>query len=81
MCFGVAGEPKSGLNKYIHDRYGSALAEGEMARLAKFLGLDYSESDLAADNPEHQKYKKKILETLKLQGFSKAALYRILTMQ
>ncbi len=45
-----------------------------MARLAKLLGLDYSESDLAADSPKHQKYKKKILEALQLQGFSKGGI-------
>lgn len=69
-----AGEPKSSLNKYIYNKYGSALTEGEMARLAKLLGLDYSESDLAADSPKHQKYKKKILEALQLQGFSKGGI-------
>ncbi len=67
-------EPKSSLNKYIHEKYGSALTEGEMSRLAKLLGLNYSESDLAADNPEHQKYKKNILDVLKLQGFSKGGV-------
>ena len=67
-------EPKSSLNKYIHKKYHSALTEEEMSRLAKLLGLNYSESDLAAQNPDHQKYKKNILDVLQLQGFSKGGV-------
>ncbi len=65
-------DPKttSSLNKYIYGKYGSALTVGEMSTLSKYLGLNYSASDLAAENASHKKYKKHILDVLKLQGFS-----------
>lgn len=69
-------DPKkaSSLNKYIYEKYGSALTVGEMSTLSKYLGLNYSASDLAAENTNHKKYKKQILDVLKLQGFSKGGI-------
>ena len=69
-------DPKkaSSLNKYIYGKYGSALTVAEMYTLSKYLGLNYSPDDLATENTNHKKYKKQILDVLKLQGFSKGGI-------
>ncbi len=47
-----------------------------MSALSKYLGLNYSPDDLATENTNHKKYKKQILEVLKLQGFSKGGVVK-----
>lgn len=71
-------DPKttSSLNKYIHENYGSALTVEEMAKLSGYLGLNYGTGDLETANPDHSKFKMKILKELKLQGFSKGGIVK-----
>ena len=71
---GNYGEGSSKLNKYIHQKYGKALTVAEMATLSKILGLDYTKSQLSADNPKHKTYKQKILDTLQAIGLSKGGV-------
>lgn len=71
---GNYSDTSSKLNKYIYKKYGKALTVAEMVTLSKILGLNYTKSQLSADNPKHKTYKQKMLDTLQAIGLSKGGV-------
>ena len=66
----------SGLEKYIHKNYGTALTPEQMSELSGYLRLGYSAEKLSGNSPESTGYKDRILEELKLQGFSDGGIVK-----
>ena len=69
-------DPKttSSLNRYVYSKYGSALTVEEMAKLSEYLGFNYTPAQLAIEDKNHSKRKMKILDELKVHGFSNGGI-------
>jgi len=69
-------DPKttSSLNRYIYSKYGSALTVDEMSKLSEYLGFSYTPAQLAKDDKNHSKRKMKMLDELKVHGFSNGGI-------
>lgn len=69
-------DPKttSSLNRYIYSKYGSALTVDEMSKLSEYLGFNYTPAQLDIDDKNHSKRKMKMLDELKVHGFSNGGI-------
>lgn len=69
-------DPKkaSSLNKYIYEKFGKALTVEEMATLSRYLGFNYTPQQLATENANHSKRKRKMLDKLKTYKFSRGGV-------
>lgn len=69
-------DPKttSSLNRYIYSKYGSALTVDEMSKLSEYLGFNYTPAQLSKDDKNHSKRKMKMLDELKVHGFSNGGI-------